>query len=155
MVFVQLTCCICNLWSDVIYCLIFQLYEGFKINYLCSINWTVISQPIIITMPEFWAVLEFLYIVIMKYKTWFSIFRVLVFPVVNSYHRFLIHKVAEGFSELHSFSIGQGDTRRTVITKVQRSVIGGHSKDSHYKSSEVSDRGTLEGQSLQKFRGQW
>lgn len=45
---------------------------------------------------------------------------VLLFPVVNSYHRFLIHKVAEGFPELHSFSIGQDPNRRTVVTKVKR-----------------------------------
>lgn len=45
---------------------------------------------------------------------------VLLFPVVNSYHRFLIHKVVEGFPELHSFSIGQDPNRRTVVTKVKR-----------------------------------
>lgn len=45
---------------------------------------------------------------------------VLLFPVVNSYHRFLIHKVVEDFPELHSFSIGQDPNRRTVVTKVKR-----------------------------------
>ncbi|XP_078311787.1 uncharacterized protein LOC111137341 isoform X2 [Crassostrea virginica] len=45
---------------------------------------------------------------------------VLIFPVVNSYHRFLIHKIVESFPELHSFSIGQDPYRRTVVTKVDR-----------------------------------
>lgn len=42
--------------------------------------------------------------------------RVLVFPPVNNYRRFLIHKlIEEEFKELKTFSIGEGDDRRTVI----------------------------------------
>ncbi|XP_069679789.1 coiled-coil domain-containing protein R3HCC1L [Periplaneta americana] len=41
---------------------------------------------------------------------------VLVFPPVNNYRRFLIHKVSEEYSEkLCTFSIGQGHGRRTVV----------------------------------------
>jgi len=42
--------------------------------------------------------------------------RVLVFPPVNNYHRFLIHKVVEtGFPEFTTFSVGEGVDRRTVV----------------------------------------
>jgi len=47
-----------------------------------------------------------------------SVARVLVFPPVNNYHRFLIHKVVEdGFPLLATFSVGvkELDTRRTII----------------------------------------
>lgn len=49
-----------------------------------------------------------------------SIFSVLLFPPVNSYRRFLIHKVSETVTAnqsnaLSTFSIGTGDRRRTVI----------------------------------------
>ncbi|KDR23739.1 hypothetical protein L798_06025, partial [Zootermopsis nevadensis] len=41
---------------------------------------------------------------------------VLVFPPVNNYRRFLIHKVSEEYpEELCTFSIGQGHGRRTVV----------------------------------------
>lgn len=45
---------------------------------------------------------------------------VLIFPPVNSYRRFLIHKVCESITAnqpraLSTFSIGTGDQRRTVI----------------------------------------
>ncbi|XP_030841636.1 R3H and coiled-coil domain-containing protein 1, partial [Strongylocentrotus purpuratus] len=40
---------------------------------------------------------------------------VLVFPPVTSYHRLLIHSTAQEFSRLCSFSISQGDNRRTVV----------------------------------------
>ncbi|XP_063220631.1 coiled-coil domain-containing protein R3HCC1L-like, partial [Bacillus rossius redtenbacheri] len=41
---------------------------------------------------------------------------VLVFPPVNNYRRFLIHKVCEeSAKELQTFSIGQGHGRRTVV----------------------------------------
>jgi len=43
-------------------------------------------------------------------------FSVLVFPPVNNYRRFLIHKVSEKYpEELCTFSIGQGHGRRTVV----------------------------------------
>jgi len=42
--------------------------------------------------------------------------RALVFPPVSNYHRFLIHKVVEtGFPEFTTFSIGEGEERRTVV----------------------------------------
>lgn len=51
-----------------------------------------------------------------------SIFSVLLFPPVNSYRRFLIHKVSETVTAnqsnaLSTFSIGTGDRRRTVICR--------------------------------------
>lgn len=47
-------------------------------------------------------------------------YSVLLFPPVNSYRRFLIHKVCETITAnqsrpLSTFSIGAGDQRRTVI----------------------------------------
>lgn len=45
-------------------------------------------------------------------------FRVLVFPPVTDHYRFLIHKaVQESKNNLHSFSIGAGDERRTVVCR--------------------------------------
>jgi len=45
-----------------------------------------------------------------------SIARVLIFPPVSNYHRFLIHKVVEtGFPQFTTFSVGEGIHRRTVI----------------------------------------
>ena len=42
--------------------------------------------------------------------------RVLVFPPINSYRRFIIHQlVQERFIDLRTFSIGQGSARRTVV----------------------------------------
>jgi len=42
--------------------------------------------------------------------------RVLVFPPVNNYHRFLIHKVVEtGFPQFTTFSVGESVDRRTVV----------------------------------------
>lgn len=40
---------------------------------------------------------------------------VLLFPPLNSYRRFLIHKLCEKFLSLGSFSISQGYDRRIVI----------------------------------------
>lgn len=45
----------------------------------------------------------------------FSRCSVLVFPPLNSYRRFLIHKLCEKFNTLGSFSISQGNDRRVVI----------------------------------------
>ncbi|KAL5017164.1 hypothetical protein ScPMuIL_006753 [Solemya velum] len=41
--------------------------------------------------------------------------RVLLFPPVDSYHRLLIHRTAEEYPSLHTFSIGDGNARRTVV----------------------------------------
>lgn len=42
--------------------------------------------------------------------------RVLVFPPVNNYRRYIIHQlVQDRFADLHTFSIGQGSARRTVV----------------------------------------
>lgn len=42
--------------------------------------------------------------------------RVLVFPPVNNYRRYIIHQlVQDRFPELHTFSIGQASARRTVV----------------------------------------
>ena len=44
--------------------------------------------------------------------------RVLIFPPVTDHYRFLIHKaVRESREDLHSFSIGAGDDRRTVVCR--------------------------------------
>lgn len=52
-----------------------------------------------------------------------SITRVLVFPPVNNYHRFLIHKVTEtGFPEFATFSVGEGQDRRTVVCFQQQII---------------------------------
>ncbi|KOX73100.1 R3H and coiled-coil domain-containing protein 1-like [Melipona quadrifasciata] len=41
---------------------------------------------------------------------------VLVFPPVNNYRRYIIHQlVQDRFADLHTFSIGQGSARRTVL----------------------------------------
>ena len=42
--------------------------------------------------------------------------RVLVFPPVNNYRRYIIHQLVQNrFADLHTFSIGQGSVRRTVV----------------------------------------
>jgi R3H domain len=48
-------------------------------------------------------------------------FRALLFPPVNNYRRFLIHKTVEQFSDLKTFSIGEGDARRTVVCFAKQS----------------------------------
>ncbi|XP_059474482.1 coiled-coil domain-containing protein R3HCC1L, partial [Neocloeon triangulifer] len=47
--------------------------------------------------------------------------RVLLFPAVNNYRRFLIHKTVEQFPELKTFSVGEGYARRTVVCFVKQS----------------------------------
>lgn len=57
-------------------------------------------------------------ILIYKKNTFFLLFlyyRVLLFPAVNNFRRFLIHKTVEQFKDLKTFSIGEGDGRRTII----------------------------------------
>lgn len=39
----------------------------------------------------------------------------LIFPPLNNYKRFLIHKACEKFASLGTFSVGQGIQRRVVI----------------------------------------
>jgi len=52
-----------------------------------------------------------------------------MFPPVSSYHRFLMHKTVEDFPLLCSFSIGEGDDRRSIVC-LQELVL-------RYASSEV------------------
>lgn len=40
---------------------------------------------------------------------------ILLFPPLNNYKRFLIHKACEKFSELGTFSVGQASSRRIVV----------------------------------------
>lgn len=40
---------------------------------------------------------------------------ILLFPPLNNYKRFLIHKACEKFSELGTFSVGQGSNRRVAV----------------------------------------
>ena len=42
-------------------------------------------------------------------------FRVLLFPPVNNYLRLLFHKTVESYPPLHSFSVGEGAGRQTVV----------------------------------------
>ncbi|KAF4518276.1 hypothetical protein B566_EDAN005844 [Ephemera danica] len=49
------------------------------------------------------------------YKSNFPKDSVLLFPAVNSFRRFLIHKSCEPFEGLNTFSVGEGDGRRTVV----------------------------------------
>ncbi|XP_006609103.1 coiled-coil domain-containing protein R3HCC1L isoform X1 [Apis dorsata] len=51
-----------------------------------------------------------------KVKRYVKVSRVLVFPPVNNYRRYIIHQlVRDRFVDLHTFSIGQGSARRTVV----------------------------------------
>ncbi|XP_033756923.1 uncharacterized protein LOC117339450 isoform X2 [Pecten maximus] len=45
----------------------------------------------------------------------YTIKSVLLFPPLSSFHRLLIHKVAEDYQQLHTFSVGQGQSRRTTV----------------------------------------
>lgn len=63
---------------------------------------------------------------------------VLLFPPVNNYRRFLIHKACEDLKPLldvTTFSIGQGQNRRTVICSQQQILPNGISKNGKYDSS--------------------
>jgi hypothetical protein len=69
--------------------------------------------------------------------------RVLVFPPVNNYHRFLIHKVVEtGFPEFATFSVGEGVDRRTVVCFQQQLLdftLGNHAFQQAGVGEGVSD----------------
>ena len=58
--------------------------------------------------------------------------RVLVFPPVDNYHRLLIHKTVEEFLELHSFSIGEGEDRRTVVCRQERLLRSDYDRLEHF-----------------------
>lgn len=66
---------------------------------------------------------------------------VLLFPPVNSYYRFLIHKVCNSLanelsnSGLTTFSIGLGDHRRTIVCYTNQLLI--YPTSSSHKSSEA------------------
>lgn len=40
---------------------------------------------------------------------------ILLFPPLNSYRRFLIHKVCENYPDFGTVSVSQGDGRRVII----------------------------------------
>lgn len=69
--------------------------------------------------------------------------RVLVFPPVNNYHRFLIHKVVEtGFPEFTTFSVGDGEDRRTVVCFQQQLLeftLGNHKWEKARDTGEYRD----------------
>jgi len=77
--------------------------------------------------------------------------RVLVFPPVNNYHRFLVHKVVEtGFPEFTTFSVGEGVDRRTVVCFQQQLLdftLGNHT----FQQAEVEE-GQLVGQLLEPVK---
>jgi len=74
--------------------------------------------------------------------------RVLVFPPVNNYHRFLIHKVVEtGFPEFATFSVGEGEDRRTVVCFQQQLIeftLGNHKWEKARDTGEYRDMAQLE-----------
>lgn len=71
--------------------------------------------------------------------------RVLVFPPVNNYHRFLIHKVVEtGFPEFATFSVGEGEDRRTVVCFQQQLLeytLGNHKWEKARDTGEYREMG--------------
>jgi len=75
--------------------------------------------------------------------------RVLVFPPVNNYHRFLIHKVVEtGFPEFATFSVGEGEDRRTVVCFQQQLLeytLGNHKWEKARDTGEYRDMNGDEG----------
>jgi len=77
-----------------------------------------------------------------------EITRVLVFPPVNNYHRFLIHKVVEtGFPEFTTFSVGEGEDRRTVVCFQQQLLeftLGNHKWEKARDTGEYLGMGETE-----------